>query len=854
MLLISFVFIASANAADANATDVLSIDETSNIINNDTNILSTDNNNVESDENVLNSINGTYTDLQRLINETAIGETLKLNYDFGYNTTVDGDSFPKGVIIDKNIVIDGAGHTINGNYAYRIFDISKDNVELTNINFINSNNTAVYFRGTGKVNNCKFTDNTAASNGGAIYGAGSVTNCTFINNTATSYGGAISGASSVTNCTFTDNSVKDSGGAISGAGNVTNCIFISNTAYADGATNVGGAISGASSVTNCTFINNTAKNYGGAIYDAGNVTNCYFIENTADEWGGAICIKKGESVTNCNFTGNTAHDGGAIYFLVDGNVTNCNFTGNTAHDGGAIFIYGTYGLYIINNVTNCNFYNNNANGFGSAIYTINSNATIITNTSFLNNRAKSTSLNITRNNDNIEILFTGANNLLNAIYAEDSVNFTNVTYWGANGITNTDIETPTKSFNEVGQNIKITVIVNDNLVLNTTKVTDTDGKIILDSIVNIPGKYEITARHDKDSYYTEIEQNLTFIQPKENLTLNATAEPIIAGENATIIVTGFENATGDVTARIDGGTLSTTIVNGTATFNVPGLTSSTTAYISYEGDANYNPASTTANLTVIPKSDVNIVAENVTKYYHGPERFVANVYDSELNPIANKTVSIIINRITYTRTTDENGTVSLAINLGSGTYAVITQVDSTSVKSSITVLSTVNGSDITKYYRNATQYSVQVYNTNGTAVGKGEIVTFNINGRFYNRTTDENGIATLNINLPPSEYIITADYKGCKISNNIKVLPVLKAEDITMKYMDGTKFKANLIDGQGNPYKNQFITFNVNGILYNRLTDSNGQAALNIRLPPGEYIITSSFNGANIANKITITG
>ena len=196
----------------------------------------------------------------------------------------------------------------------------------------------------------------------------------------------------------------------------------------------------------------------------------------------------------------------------------------------------------------------------------------------------------------------------------------------------------------------------------------------------------------------------------------------------------------------------------------------------------------------------------------------------------------------------------MAINLGSGTYGVITQVDSTSVKSYITVLSTVNGSDITKYYRNATQYSVQVYNTNGTVVGKGEIVTFNINGRFYNRTTDENGIATLNINLPPSEYIITADYKGCKISNNIKVLPVLKAEDITMKYMDGTQFVATLVDGQGNPYKDQFVTFNVNGILYNRLTDSNGQAALNIRLPPGEYIITSSFNGANIANKITITG
>ena len=83
---------------------------------------------------------------------------------------------------------------------------------------------------------------------------------------------------------------------------------------------------------------------------------------------------------------------------------------------------------------------------------------------------------------------------------------------------------------------------------------------------------------------------------------------------------------------------------------------------------------------------------------------------------------------------------------------------------------------------------------------------------------------------------------------------MVAAENLTMKYLDGSQFKANLVDGQGKPYAEQFVTFNVNGILYNRLTDSNGQATLNIRLPAGEYIITSSFNGANIANKITITG
>ena len=75
-----------------------------------------------------------------------------------------------------------------------------------------------------------------------------------------------------------------------------------------------------------------------------------------------------------------------------------------------------------------------------------------------------------------------------------------------------------------------------------------------------------------------------------------------------------------------------------------------------------------------------------------------------------------------------------------------------------------------------------------------------------------------------------------------------------MKYGDKSQFKANLVDGQGKPYAGQNIQFNINGVLYYRTTDSTGQAALNINLPSGEYIITSSFNGSNIANKITISG
>ena len=108
--------------------------------------------------------------------------------------------------------------------------------------------------------------------------------------------------------------------------------------------------------------------------------------------------------------------------------------------------------------------------------------------------------------------------------------------------------------------------------------------------------------------------------------------------------------------------------------------------------------------------------------------------------------------------------------------------------------------------------------------------------------------------MQPGDYVITSEYKGCVVSNNIKVLPILNATDINMKYRDGTQFKATLVDGQGKHYEGQSVTFYINGVFYNRQTDSSGTAKLNINLMPGEYIITSSYNGSSIANKITIKG
>ena len=430
--------------------------------------------------------------------------------------------------------------------------------------------------------------------------------------------------------------------------------------------------------------------------------------------------------------------------------------------------------------------------------------------------------------------------------------------------------------------------------------------------------------------------------PKENIHLDIITNTPIEGENAIISITLPKDATGNVTAKIGDKTYIISLKDGKATLTIPKLDAGNYSIpVTYSGDVKYNSLTKYVNLTV-EKDKANIIsAPNVVKYYKSSERFVVTVTDCEGNPVANKSVNMRINGVNYARTTNSNGAASIALGLNSGVYNVNVIADNKIINATVTILSTVNGSDIvkvyrngtqyyatfldsdgnylkegttvkfnihgviyerkvsgdkglaklninleqgeyvitamnpethenaannitvisrlvenndlTKYYRNASQYAVKVLGDDGRAVGAGAEVTFNINGVLYTRQTNASGIAKLNINLHPGDYIITAEYYGCKVSNDIKVISVLSASDLSMKYRDGSIFTASLVDGQGNPYRGQMIDFNINGMLYQRKTNDNGQARININLMAGQYIITSSYDGTSIANTITIS-
>ena len=345
------------------------------------------------------------------------------------------------------------------------------------------------------------------------------------------------------------------------------------------------------------------------------------------------------------------------------------------------------------------------------------------------------------------------------------------------------------------------------------------------------------------------------ISPDRNPVLNISDIVMIYkdGTRMVAVLTDYKGnpiANATVYFSINGVTyVRTTDVNGSASIGLNLGSGVYGASVYYNGSDMYDKVSKNITVTINP----TVLADDLVKMYKNATKFSAKFTDSTGKALVNSDVRFNINGVFYTRTTDAYGVASLAINLRPGDYILTAYnpVNGEQKGVNITVKSLIVQNDLTKYYLNASRFQATIYNKDGSlAVNKN--VTFNINGVFYIRTTDSNGVVSLAINLRPGDYIITTIFDGLDIGNKVTVLPTLVTKDLNMKYMDGSNFTAQTLDSQGKALANQTVSFNVNGVFYHRITNEDGIASLRIRLMAGEYIITSYWNNFQTGNTIKI--
>jgi len=375
------------------------------------------------------------------------------------------------------------------------------------------------------------------------------------------------------------------------------------------------------------------------------------------------------------------------------------------------------------------------------------------------------------------------------------------------------------------------------------------------------GNYNVSVKYSGDNKYLPSE-NITHFDVAKASEYNVTIDivDIIEGENATVTVVVPDDGTGEVIITIDGKEYKGSVDNGVAKVVIPDLKEGTYKVVTfYTGDNKYDSMIVNGTITVNKNTKTTLTMDDVVKYFKSAQNLTAKLVDAFGNPIANATVYFTVNGKVYAKTTDENGTASMGIGLVPNEYKVnavfngTKDYDKATANATVTVKNTVLGNDTTLYFCNGTKYVAKFLDSNGKALAN-TTVKFNINGVFYTRVTDENGTASLTIKLDPKSYVITAynPATGEERANNITVMPTLITKDLSMKFQDGSKFNVTILDGQGKPLANQNVTFNVNGVFYNKVSGADGVASLNINLNAGKYIITSMWNGYQVGNNITI--
>ena len=486
-----------------------------------------------------------------------------------------------------------------------------------------------------------------------------------------------------------------------------------------------------------------------------------------------------------------------------------------------------YGIYSSNwgdKANNITYNNNNVVGNSSYIYGIyvsGNNETLIGNEitlvgNFTTGVASSASTVTLNKND----IITNGNNIGNASKCGDSIiaetTGVKIAYGNAT-VTNCTVKTT------------------GEYTVNTTGA----GSVTYNSLVSNVGLGDKTVQANNKTIVANNGPKFLIDVP-ELVKIYGSADKLIA-----ILTDSSHNpiANANITFNINGRNY-TKLTNGTGVASMDiNLVSG-----SYKVTATYENTTVESSIIVTP----TILANDIVKFYRNDTHFVAKFTDSNGTALKdNTTVKFNINGVFY-KANITNGTATLRIWLNPGKY-VLTAFNSVTGEElgfNVTVLSTVITENLVKYYKNESQFVVKVLNGDGTPAN-GTNVTFNINGVFYTKEVI-NGTATLNINLYPGDYIITTMYGKYAVGNNVTVLPTLITKDLDMKFQDGSNFTAKTLDGQGKPLANQNITFNVNGVFYNRTTDENGMANLLIRLNPGKYIITSIWNEYQVGRTITI--
>ena len=765
------------------------------------------------------SAEGTFTDLQNEIyNAQLSGNNLTLGDNYTYNSGIDVGIYNGVQITENDFIVDGKGFTVNGNNLSKIFQVNGNNITFKNINLINGRDInygyggAIYAQGNVAIFNSTFTNNHLMNYGygGAIYAQGNVSvyNSTFYNNSALYGGGAIYtyGAVIIYDSNFTNNFLtsQNSGGAISGYD-----IYVYNSSFDNNSAGHAGAI---------------YSNYNLRVYDS-NFTNNYASSGDS----GAIFASYGVvNIYNSNFINNSAYYGSGAFRTYGSNVTiyGSNFINNSGNYDGAVYIQG-YDDNIIN-ISNSVFKNNKAiDGSGGALQVSGNNVTLY-NLIFINNSAVSSYSGL---NGGGALIAGGNVNMSNCIFINNSAemggaiaaDYTNLTVYNSTFINNSAYDRIGGAIAGLACNLDV---VNSTFIGNTAVNNGGAINVIMNRWVNVTGSYFENNRATSGSA-------ISIFMGTANVNYNIILDenPINNRQNAVMNIDFNWWGSNDGPTGLTGTNIQLNnyyVMNLSSTEEYPIIGENYT----FKYALVLNGTTDDQGVSKLPEFVANLTLNSV------------NISDIDGRFEETFTVIVPSNYNNISAFYNDNFITDLFFTASNGFTKIVIDAPN-------------NGT-----YDETIPIIVKLINELNETI-TGQNITITIGGVDYSGTTDGNGSILINY-LANKTGIITIDaafnktdkFNASSLSKNITIFlesSVLNANNIVMYFKNGTQYIVTLIDSQGNPLSGQNITITVNGVSYEKQTDANGTFKLDINLNPGNYEITTVFNGTDGYEGSTIT-
>ncbi|MBQ2665749.1 hypothetical protein [Methanobrevibacter sp.] len=159
-------------------------------------------------------------------------------------------------------------------------------------------------------------------------------------------------------------------------------------------------------------------------------------------------------------------------------------------------------------------------------------------------------------------------------------------------------------------------------------------------------------------------------------------------------------------------------------------------------------------------------------------------------------------------------------------------------------------------------FKVTLTDAEGNALSNQSVI-FNLADANHTQTTDDDGVASLKIDLAPDSYDVTVYYPGDSTYGQSEANYTIVCYQIASKIVvqstsvvRGNYFTAYLYDASNNPVAGQTLSFKINGNTYTRTTNSKGAASLKISQNVGKYSMTISHAGGayeSASKTVTIT-